>query len=80
MSVSYHRTVGFVSVGEYDSDGPLTFTPVWFPCEMKSASRDKKMTLMVLESPPILAPEMVMALQGSIGDDDVLTRASYHLA
>jgi len=61
MSVSYHRTVGFVSVGEYDSDGPLTFSPVCFPCEMKSASRDKKMTLMALEIPPIVAPCIGMA-------------------
>jgi hypothetical protein len=44
MSVSYHPTVGFVSVGEYDSDGPLTFIPASFQGEMKSPSRDKKMT------------------------------------
>ncbi len=61
MSVSYHPTVGFVSVGEYDSDGPLTFIPASFQGEMKSTSRDEKMTLMGLEIPPIVAPCIGMA-------------------
>ena len=56
MSVSYHCTVGFVSVDEYDSDGPLTMIPGFLPGDMKSTSRDKKMTLMALEIPPIVAP------------------------
>ena len=41
-SVSYHPTVGFISAGEYDSDGPLTMIAGFLPADMESTSRRGK--------------------------------------